>query len=263
MSTLAMAAKQAHRGPDERRLSLRLEGGAAVLDVAARNSLGGAVRLSTPIVAVEHDAQGVTVETRAGERVRARVAVIALPPAMWRALAIWPVPGPERREALAALRPGHVVKAHLVYGEPWWRESSEGGLPAATDLDCGLVYEARIGPDGAALTCFVGGEAAQRLYALPPAARPGAILSALEAAVGQRPPPPRALRLDAWNEARFTAGSYLVYRLGELTRHRDALARAEGRLVAAGSEASSMPSYIGGAAEAGVRAADQALAVLG
>jgi monoamine oxidase len=70
------------------------------------------------------------------------------------------------------------------------------------------------------------------------------------------------VRIDAWNESRFTAGSYLVYRLGELTRHRDALARAEGRIVPAGAEASTMPSYIGGAAEGGAQAAAAALALL-
>ena len=88
------------------------------------------------------------------------------------------------------------------------------------------------------------------------------MLRALAEPLGPFPEPPRAVRLDAWNEAPWTAGSYLVYRTGELTRFRDALARPDGRLVPAGAEASSMPSYIGGAAEAGARAAAVALAAL-
>jgi monoamine oxidase len=257
-----MAAKQARRGPDDVRLAVRLAGGAAALDAAARARLGDSVRLRAPVARVEHDAAGVTVETVAGERLRARVAILALPPTMWRALAIDPPPGGARREALAAVRMGHVVKAHVSYAEPWWRDLSEGvRLPAVTDLACGQVYEARVTPSGAALTCFVGAEPARRLYALHRAARPGAMLAALGEALGTRLPPPRAIRLDAWNEARWTAGSYLVYRTGELTRHRDALAAPEGRVLAAGAEASSMPSYIGGAAEGGVRAAEAALAL--
>ena len=88
------------------------------------------------------------------------------------------------------------------------------------------------------------------------------MLRALEDLLGPFPERPRAVRLDAWNEAPWTAGSYLVYRTGELTRFRDALARPAGRIVPAGAEASSMPSYIGGAAEAGARAAAAALGVV-
>jgi monoamine oxidase len=70
------------------------------------------------------------------------------------------------------------------------------------------------------------------------------------------------MRIDCWNEQPETAGSYLVLRLGELTTHRDALAQPTGRVLYAGAEASSSPSFIAGAAEAGARAAVAARALL-
>jgi monoamine oxidase len=70
------------------------------------------------------------------------------------------------------------------------------------------------------------------------------------------------MRIDCWNEQPETAGSYLVLRTGELTTHRDVLRRATGRVVYAGAEASSSPSFIAGAAEAGARAASLARELL-
>ena len=212
------------------------------------------------MTALRRSEDGVEVETRAGERRRARTAIVALPVTAWRALAVEPLLDPARLAALATVRMGHVVKAHVAFDGPWWRDRLDGPLPAATDTACGHVYEARVTPRGATLACFVGAAAARALYRLEPAARPGVVLRALEHLLGPFPERPRAVQLDAWNESPWTAGSYLVYRTGELTRFRDALARPDGAVIPAGAEASSMPSYIGGAAEAGVRAAAAALA---
>jgi monoamine oxidase len=231
-----------------------------MVDPAARQALGERVQLHVPVTALRRSNDGVEVETGAGERLRARTAIVALPVTAWRALAVEPPLEPARLEALAAVRMGHVVKAHVAFDGPWWRAREDGPLPAATDTACGHVYEARVTADGAALACFVGAAAARALYRLDPEARPGAVLGALEDLLGTFPERPRGVQLDAWNESPWTAGSYLVYRTGELTRFRDALARPDGAIVAAGAEASSMPSYIGGAAEAGARAATAALA---
>ena len=214
------------------------------------------------MTALRATGDGVEVETRAGVQLHARTAIVALPVTAWRALAVQPLLDPARLEALATVRMGHVVKAHVTFDGPWWRELADAPLPAATDTACGHVYEARVTAEGATLACFAGAAAAHGLYRLAPAARPGAVLRALEDLLGPFPERPRAVRLDAWNEAPWTGGSYLVYRTGELTRFRDALARPAGRIVPAGAEASSMPSYIGGAAEAGARAAAAALAVV-
>ena len=155
------------------------------------------------------------------------------------------------------------MKAHVAFATPWWRERSTPFLPAITDSACGSVYEGPVGHPGAVLTCFAGAAPAMALLRLPAAERVASILAALTVAVGgELPEPALAMRIDCWNEQPETAGSYLVLRPGELTTHRDALARPSGRVVFAGAEASSSPSFIAGAAEAGARAAARARALL-
>jgi monoamine oxidase len=263
MSLLAMGAKQALRGPPAGRLSRRIAGGAAAVAIAAGERLEHRVSLDAPVLGVEHDRHEVRLELRDGRRVGARVAIIALPLGPSRALAVSPLPSADRLAALAALRTGHVVKAHVAFATPWWRASSRPFLPAITDSACGSVYEGPIGHPGAALTCFVGAGPAKRLLQLPAAERVAAILEALElAAGGSFPEPSLGMRIDCWNEQPETAGSYLVLRRDELTTHRDALRHPSGRVVHAGAEASSSPSFIAGAAEAGVRAAEAARTLL-
>jgi monoamine oxidase len=256
MSLLAMAAKQARRGPPSRRLSLRIAGGAAAFAIAVAERLGHRVLLGSPVLGIEHDRDGVALELRDGRRLTAQAAIVALPLGPSRSLAISPLPPPARLAALAALRTGHVVKAHVAFGTPWWRDTDRRFLPAITDSACGTVYEGPVGHPGAALTCFVGATPAMRLLQLPAEARVRAILDALAvAAGGALPEPSLGMRIDCWNEQPESAGSYLVFRTGELTTHRDALRQPTGRVVFAGAEASTSPSFIAGAAEAGAHAA--------
>jgi monoamine oxidase len=263
MSLLAMAAKQVRRGPPSRRLSLRIAGGAAAFAHAAARRLDHRILLGSPVLGIEHDRDGVSLELRDGRRLTGRAAIVALPLGPSRALAISPLPPPARTAALAALRSGHVVKAHVAFGTPWWRDLEGPFLPAITDSACGAVYEGPVGHPGAALTCFIGAGPAMRLLQLSPAARVTAILDALAfAAGGELPEPSLGMRIECWNEQPETAGSYLILRTGELTRHRDALRQPAGRVVFAGAEASSSPSFIAGAAEAGARAAELVRALL-
>jgi monoamine oxidase len=258
-----MGAKQARRGPPAGRFSRRIAGGAAAVARAAGERLQQRVSLGAPVLGLEHGRHGVELELRDGRRLAASVAIVAVPLGPARALAISPIPQADRLAALAALRAGHVVKAHVAFATPWWRDSSRPFLPAITDSACGSVYEGPVGHPGAALTCFVGAGPAMQLLRLPASERVAAILDALAAAAGGAfPEPSLGMRIDCWNEQPETAGSYLVLRLGELTTHRDALAQPTGRVLYAGAEASSSPSFIAGAAEAGARAAVAARALL-
>jgi monoamine oxidase len=263
MSLLAMAAKQARRGPRSGRLTRRIAGGAAAVAAAATRVLEHRLVLGTAAVRIEHDATGARVELRDGRRVQAAVAIVAVPLAPARTLAITPLPAPARMRALAELRTGHVVKTHVAFATPWWREPGAVCVPATTDLTCGRVYEGPSGHPGSVLSCFAGAAPAQELLRLPAAAREREVVRALEQVAGSPlPESPIAVRIEAWNEQPESGGSYLVLRAGELTRHRDVLRVPDGRVVYAGAEASSSPSFIAGAAEAGGSAARHARTLL-
>jgi len=253
MSFLAMAAKQARRGPPSRRLASRIDGGAQALANAALATLRDSVHLAAEVVGLAHDGRGVEARLDDGRRLQARACVLALPPVPARRLLIDP-PIRAHAAALERVRMGRVLKSHLVWDEPWWPDGDRE-LLGYTDTACGCIYSGRIVAGRALVTCFAGAGAADGAFALRPGARRAALTAALEGLAGHPLPQPRSVAMDDWGAERETGGSYLVYRVGELTALRDALAAPDGRIVPGGAEASTMPSYLQGAAEAGERAA--------
>ena len=253
MSFLAMAAKQARRGPPARRLASRIDGGGRALANAALSALGDAVRLAAEVVAVAHDRHGVDVRLADGRMLRARACVLALPPVPARRLVLDP-PLAARAAALERVRMGRVLKSHLVWDEPWWSDGDQE-LLGFSNAACGCVYSGRLVAGRALVTCFAGAGAAERVLGLDPVARREELIVSLERLIGRRLPPPSAVAMDDWSAEPETGGSYLVYRVGELTALKDALSAPVGRIVPGGAEASTMPSFMQGAAEAGETAA--------
>jgi monoamine oxidase len=90
---------------------------------------------------------------------------------------------------------------------------------------------------------------------------PGVPLLALFAAAGaaQEARSIESLAAVDWTREAFSRGSYLIFGPGDLTTWGRRLIEPQGRLHFAGSEASSLPSYIEGAVRAGERAADEVL----
>ena len=262
MSLLAMGAKQARRGPPAGWSSRRIAGGAAAVARAAGERLEERVSLGAPVLGVEHGrpVSSSSYATAGGSLQGLR---------SWRCRS--GLHGRSRSRRSAAESPGarargvvagHVVKAHVAFATPWWRETP-AVPPAITDSACGSVTRGRSGtPVLRSPASSVQGLPCS-CCSLPAAERVAAILDALAAAAGGAfPEPSLGMRIDCWNEQPETAGSYLVLRLGELTTHRDALAQPSGSVLYAGAEASSSPSFIAGAAEAGARAAVAARGLL-
>ena len=73
MSLLAMAAKQARRGPRDGRLTLRIAGGAAAFTIAAAERLHGRLFLGSPVVGLLRERDRVELELRDGRRLAGRV----------------------------------------------------------------------------------------------------------------------------------------------------------------------------------------------
>ena len=256
MSLLAMGAKQARRGRPEGRLTRRIAGGAAAVARAAGEQLEQRVSLEAPVLGLEHDRDGVRVELRDGRRLAARVAVVALP--LGSCARARDLADPRGRSARGAGRTArrprrqgarrvrHAVVARCAPSVPAGdhRLGVRLGLRGAGRPPRSGAHVLRRGGPGDAIAAPAGCRARAR-HPRRPRGRLG----------GPFPEPSLGMRIDCWNEQPETAGSYLVLRVGELTTHRDALARPGGRVLYAGAEASSSPSFIAGAAEAGARAA--------
>lgn len=230
MSLLAMAAKAA-AGASPAGLRVRVDGGPSALASRLHARLAERVVLGTQVVAVEQEQGGIVVRTADGHVERARRAVLAIPLTLQRALRFAPDLPEHRRFGLARARYGRVVKAAAAFAEPY---RAEDDPPLSALMAEGLVYE----PDESRrlIGLFVGSDAARRV----------------------RPPGPAV----DWSREPFSRGSYLIFGPGDLLAWGRRLAEPYGHLHFAGAEASTLPSYLEGAVQAGERAATEVVASL-
>ena len=244
----------------------RIEGG--VQPVAERLAAllpAGAVRLSSPVRHIAQDGDGVTVEA-AGGRVRARQAVVALPPTLAGRIDYAP-PLPARRDQLVQHMPqGSVVKFHVIYDTPWWRAEGLSGTVLCPGEPIGVTFDCTP-PSGSPglISGFFEGPAAVAAGAATAADRQDVVVDILARTLGEQA---RAL-LDYvdrdWSAEPFTRGCYGAHLPpGAWTAYGPALREPVGRIHWAGTEtAERWTGYIDGAIDSGQRVAAEVLAALG
>jgi monoamine oxidase len=223
MSLLAYATKVA-AGAAPTGLTVRMRGGPSAL--GERLAAHCEVQTGTVVTGIEQRDASVRIELADGATVSATRAILAIPLPLQRRLRFDPPIPEHRRLALERARYGEVVKAALPYDR-----RLTGRLPELSAA--GFVY--RPDPGVPLLVLFAAAGAARR-------ARTIESLAAVD-----------------WSREPFSRGSYLIFGPGDLTTWGLRLREPQGRLHFAGSEASSLPSYMEGAVRAGERAADEVL----
>ena len=119
----------------------RLVGGLQEPAVRLAARLGDAIRLEWPVRAISQDSGGVVVAGEAGE-VRARRAIVAIPPTLAGRLVYHPALPGGRDELAQRLPGGSVVKFNLVYPTPWWRELGQRGFVYSPDEPVSMMFDA-------------------------------------------------------------------------------------------------------------------------
>ena len=242
----------------------RVVGGAHLITERLAEPLGDRVRLSAPVRRITWGRDVVRAETDSGA-VRARRAIVAVPPALAGRIAYDP-PLPAHRDHLTQRMPhGTVIKFAAVYDEPFWRERGLTGQAASNAGPVMITLDASP-PDGSTgvLTGYVKGRHAARLRRMPPEERRPVVLSCLRHFFGDKARVPSAYIERDWSEEEWTRGCYGGNASpGALTRFGPALRTHVGPLHWAGSEtASRWVGYMEGAIEAGERAAAEVLSTL-
>lgn len=237
----------------------RLADGAQILALRLAQRLGDRVALDQPILAIEDAGDHVVVRAAAHAH-RARRLVLAVPPALARAIAIDLAPA--ARALAEATRTGSVVKCFAAYDRPFWRDDGSSGeiyQPRGTVRATVEVVTAGGVP---ALLAFVVGPAALGWAARDPTERRADILATLAAQFGAAAASPIEYVDVDWGADPWSAGC--VAGVGPNVLSRGARWREpHGRIHLAGTEsASSWPGYMEGAIEAGERAAAEVLAAL-
>lgn len=258
----------------------RFATGAQQLALRMAEELGERVVLSSPVAGIDHGSESVVATISPGPeavgdaraqrtqafRVRARRAIVAMPPALAARLH-WSPHLSAVRDQLAMRCPmGSVAKVHAVYETPFWREEGLNGQLVATEGSLRLAFDdsPRDGSLGV-LAGFVAGNEHHVLARRSSSERRAAVLGDLTRAFGPKASSPVELVEQDWPAEPYTRGGPVaVMSTGAMTGFGQALREPVGSVHWAGTEtALEWCGYIDGALSSGIRAAGEVLAALG
>lgn len=233
------------------------EGGVWQLAARLADGLGPSVVLGAPVASIDQDEAGVTVSTSKGAW-RAQYAVVTAPPALASRIRYSPAL-PAQRDGLTQRMPlGCVIKTHIAYSRPFWRDQGLTGLVLSDRIEFGPWFD-HSPVDGAhgALVGFYDGGPAQRWADRTPAERQARTLSDIALYLGEPALSPIEYVEEVWTRGPVHRGGYVsVPGPGVMTAFGPALLAPVGRIHWAGTEtADAWVGYIDGAIRSGERAA--------
>ena len=227
--------------------------------------LGDAVRLAAPVREIRHGATAVDVVAE-HVTVRARRAIVAVPPTLSGHIRYEPKLPASRALLLQRLPAGSVWKIALVYDEPFWRFDGLNGQSLATGSLLALTIDAcgAATPPGI-LNTFACGPEARALARLAPAERRRLVIDQMQGRFGAKAAKVRNYVEQDWTDEEWTRGCFMAhYAPGVLTQLGHVLREPVGRIHWAGTETSPvMNGFIDGAVRSGERAATEVLAADG
>ena len=193
----------------------------------------------------------------AGE-VRARRAIVALPPALAGRISYDP-PLPAMRDKLCQRMPmGSVIKCMAIYDEPFWRADGLSGQATSLPGPAQVIFD-NTPPGGrpGVLLGFLEADAARALGAVPEAERREAVLAVFGRLFGPPAGQPESYVDRDWSAEPYSRGCYAgVFGPGAWTSVGPVLREPVGRLHWAGTEtATRWMGYFDGAVSSGRRAA--------
>ena len=228
--------------------------------------LGQRVRLESPVRSITDTGEGVVVATDRG-RVLAQRVVVATPPPATQRISFDPELPVARRRWLAKSPMGDVVKIHVSYSQPFWRERGlSGEITLYGEQSLGFVFD-NSPDDGSAgvLVCFIYADRLARWRVLEAQQRRDDVIHSLVGVFGvDAGNPDRYVEKD-WAAEPFIGGAYAANPTpGAWVEHgRAGWRAAHGAIHWAGTEtASRWNGYIDGAVSSGRRAAAEVRAAL-
>ncbi|MFI5778781.1 flavin monoamine oxidase family protein [Nocardia sp. NPDC051570] len=242
----------------------RVVGGSHRIPRALAAELGDRIMLENPVTAIEWSSHAVLLHGARGS-IRARRAVVAVPPVIGAAIDFTPELPAGRRELLARMPMGRVIKFNVVYDEPFWRTAGLSGQANSTTRAVGTVYDnTPQSGSGGVLVGFLEGRHADAYSGATEAVRRQVVLDDLVAYFGPAAATPRAFLEYDWNADEYARGGYGPYAIPDtLVRYGSALREPVGPLHWAGAEtAVTWAGYIDGAVESGYRTAAEIRAAL-
>jgi monoamine oxidase len=231
--------------------------GAQALSLELAKRLGDRVRLGIPVERIDQSSDELEL-VGGSSRIRARFAVVAVPPALRRKIHFEPVLDTDPDALARAMPMGATVKVLALYDEPFWRQRGWSGEAVFGTGPLSVVFDNVSHRDAqAALVGFVVGDDARRFAAREPEERREQVLSSLRRAFGPEAGSPSHYLEHDWASEEWTAGCPVSsFVPGSMRAFAPALREPAGRIHWAGTEtATCSPGYLDGAVFAGERAA--------
>jgi glycine/D-amino acid oxidase-like deaminating enzyme len=232
-----------------------LAGGTRPLVEAIWNDAAGAgadLKLSAPVSSIEHRDDGAVVRSEDGGTYSAAVVVLAIPVNCWADVEVTPTLTRAKRNTVGHAGTPAAKYWALVEGAP------DGALLVADPVAYRGVYQSAVYTTIAGAQLFAG-------YTVDGAETGVESREGIEAVVELLTPGGRVLAVDGYDWLRdpYAKGAWAGFEPGYLSRNHSDLSEPEGRLFFAGSDiAMRFNSWIAGAIESGIRAAEDAAARL-
>jgi monoamine oxidase len=239
----------------------RFVGGAERVSSRLAKRLGRRVVLGAPVRRIEIGKGRVVVHAK-GARVRARRAIVAVPPTLAGRITYDP-PLPALRDQLTQRLPqGSAIKVQAVYDEPFWREDDLSGQTISDEGPVKVTFD-NTPPSGGpgVLLGFLEGHDARTWGARNASKRRKAALESFARYFGPRALKPTRYVERNWAEEQWTRGCYEAFAPpGVLSDYGRALRKPIGPIHWAGTEtATRWIGYMDGAVSSGERAAEEVL----
>jgi monoamine oxidase len=197
--------------------------------------------------------------------VRAKSAIVAIPPTLAGRIDYTPALPAARDQLTQRLGQGTLTKVTAVYDTPFWRAKGLTGTSVSAD---GLVNatfdDSPASGSPGILFGFVGGNSARAYERMSPADGRAAVLAELATLFGPEARSPKAFYDSRWTDERWTRGCPVaIAGPGTLLAYGAAGRAPVGRVHWAGTETSTYwNGYMDGAVRSGERAAAEALSDL-
>lgn len=235
----------------------RIVGGSQLISLRMAEDLGDSIQLSTPVRAIRSESDGVVV----GE-LRARRAIVAVPPALAGRIEYDPLLPAPRDQLTQRMPMGSVIKTMSIYDEPFWREAGLSGSAISLPGPGQVIFDntPANGSPGVVLA-FLEGRDARALGRVTEAERREAVVGGLARIFGPRAAKPSGYVEKDWSAEPYSRGCYAgVLGPGAWTAYGTWLREPIDRIHWAGTEtATRWMGYFDGAVQSGKRAAAEVL----
>ncbi|KAA0112533.1 FAD-dependent oxidoreductase [Mycolicibacterium sp. P9-22] len=239
---------------------LRFTSGAQTLSLGMADALGHRVIPDSPVTAIEHTADGVTVHAGAAS-FEAEHAIVAISPAACRPIEFRPGLPARTASLHEAWHPVHGRKVNAVYERPFWRDAGLSGS-ALTDHEAAPGVLDASPQDGSAgiLACYTADDVDGDESPQAQTQRKEAVFGVYASAFGAEALHPQQYSEKRWRDEPFHFGCEGGLSVGALTSARSLLKTPVGRIHWAGVEtADEWMGFMEGAVQSGFRAAREVI----